>query len=246
MSSLAAIAVGALLGAVVGSFVTTAALRATRAEQAITGRSRCDHCQHPLSFAATIPILSYAQAKGRCGACRARVDVTHPIGELAGCLIGAMTALLSPGWEMLLIALLAYTLLAAAVYDAKTRRLPNGLTLVVAVVCAALSLRASAASLYVGLASAAAAWLILMGLRRMRLGRRDPGLGYGDVKLICALALWLGLQTSAMLAMAAILGLVAVAVLRPADRRISFGPAIALASFVMTIALEVGWWPAAF
>jgi leader peptidase (prepilin peptidase)/N-methyltransferase len=109
---------------------------------------------------------------------------------------------------------------------------------------AALALHRSPLALLVGLASATAAGVVLLGLRwmRQRVGR-DAGLGLGDVKLIAAAGLWLGVATPAMIAIAASLGLLAVLVLRPRDGRIAFGPAIAGATWLIGWLVEYGRWP---
>src|SRR5690349_21177897 len=49
----------ATLGACLGSFAATAALRFSRAEPFIAGRSHCDACGMRLGFAATLPLVSY-------------------------------------------------------------------------------------------------------------------------------------------------------------------------------------------
>jgi len=236
---------GGLIGLVVGSYVTTAALRATRHEPSSWGRSHCDACGTPLNFLQTTPLLSFLALKGACRTCGGPIDRIHLVGEIAGGVIGAVATLAPPGVETLLVCALGFVLLAAAVVDARTRRLPNVLTAAVALICLTLSARAGVASLAVGLVAASLAFLLLMGLRRFRAAAgRDPGLGFGDVKLICALACWLGAYTAWMLALAAVLGLLSVAIRPPLDGRIAFGPMIAAASLGIAFGMEGGWWPA--
>lgn len=234
---------GALVGLAAGSFTTTAALRSVRGEQALRGRSRCDGCDVGLGFAATAPVLSYIVRRGGCSHCGARIDPLHPIGEAAGGLIvtASMLCAATPVKAGLLIAL-GLVLLAGAVVDARSRRLPDGLTAIAALLC--LGLAAQSGSAPLGIAAGGVAFVVLEAVRRGFLRfKRQPGLGFGDVKLIAALALWLGLATPWALVAASLSGLAAFAVLRPADGRLAFGPAIAGGGFVVGLIVEAGLWP---
>jgi len=231
----------ALVGACLGSFATTAALRSLRTEQVLAGRSRCDACQTPLGFVATTPIVSYLALRGACRTCGARIDPVHLVGEVGGLLIAGMAfALVEPSRALLLTAL-GLVLLTTSLIDLKTRRLPDGLTLAVALIAIGLAATGTAGALTTGLVAAAATFLLMEGLRRgFELFRRRPGLGFGDVKLLTALALWLGVATSWTVALAAIAGLAAAALARPADGRIAFGPLVAGAALVLGFAGEAG------
>jgi leader peptidase (prepilin peptidase) / N-methyltransferase len=243
--SLPLLVVGGLAGLAAGSYVTTAALRATRGEQSVLGRSHCDGCGTPLGFFQTAPVISFVSAGGACRHCGGRIDPLHPVGELAGGVIGLAAAFSPPSLNSLLILGLGFTLLASAVVDARTRRLPDRLTMVAALFCLALSVREGAAAMLAGGIAAVAALVLLMAMRALRRRQgRDPGLGLGDVKLICALALWLGARTPWMVVGATVLGLLGWLALRPADGRISFGPMIAVSGLGVGLAMENGLWPA--
>ncbi len=232
------------LGATVGSFLVTAAIRSARGEQVIGGRSHCDSCAAPLGFRRTVPVVSYVQARGRCADCGARIPGLHLAGEVAGGALFVAVGLLTDPVRAALLLLLGVLLIAAAATDAVTQRLPNVLTAGAALTCGLLAVLAGTASLLAGVTAAALSFLILEGLRRLSRGRRgDPGLGFGDVKLVAALALWLGALTPWMVTAAALAGLSAMAVLRPADGRLAFGPAIAVAAISIGYGREAGLWP---
>lgn len=141
-----------------------------------------------------------------------------------------MTAAFAPTWALAAVACLACGW--AACVDARTRRLPNPL-----VACVALSALAqlvlcnfvgmsqppclpgiaerliSAAGTVAVLLAAGAAWRLLRGQR---------GMGMGDVKLLGALALWLGAGVFVALGCACLL---ALAVNLPHGRTtFAFGP----------------------
>lgn len=244
MNSLGAVVVLGLAGAAGGSFVSTAALRTASGEQVLRGRSRCDGCRRALTWVETIPLISYIARAGRCGSCRRQISISHPLGELAGMAAAIVLGLAAPSPVALAMTLMGVALLAAAIIDARTQRLPDPLTLVVAACASYLAFRAGMAQLWIGLLAAiiSAAVLILLRWAFRRL-RGEPSLGLGDVKLVAALAIWLGPETPMMIAGAAMLALVVLG-LRPSKRdRIAFGPMLAFAGWSLGLTLELGLWP---
>lgn len=238
------IAVAGLCGLVLGSYAVTAGLRAARGEGATLGRSRCDACQVTLSFLRTVPVLSYVGQRGACAACGARIDALHLVGEIAGAavLIGALVV--DDPLRSGLVALCGLTLIGSAAVDWKIQRLPDPATALVGLACLTLAATRSAWDLGVGLLSAGGVGLVLLGLRRWSSrGGRPPGLGLGDVKLAAVLAVWIGLHSAWMLAVASALGLLAIALRRPVDGRLAFGPMIAITGWSIGMISEVGLWP---
>lgn len=231
------------VGMVMGSYLTTASLRAARGESAWSGRSHCDACGVTLGFHRTTPVLSFLVSRGACRDCGAAIDPTHTLGELAGGAILGLAFVALPPIVAGLVSLLGLVLLASAVYDARTRRLPNVLTLAAAVLILILDLQHGGQRLVVG---SLAAGFMCAGLTALRWAyarhRSEPGIGFGDVKLLAALALWLGVHASWMVVIAAVIGLSASAILRPADGKLAFGPAVAVAGWTIGFAMEAGWW----
>ena len=238
------IALGAVaLGACAGSFTVTAALRSIRSEQSLTGRSHCDGCGAPLGFLQTVPVLSFAGLGGACAACGARIDAVHLAGEVIGGLVAlvAVEAVAAP--TSVILAALGLVLLASAVVDAKTQHLPDGLTVTAGALCAARVALEGGPSLALGVAIAAATFGVLEIARRAFMAlRRRPGLGLGDVKLITALSIWLGTATPWAVLGASAAGLAWLAVWRPKDGKIAFGPMIAGAAWIIGLGREAHWW----
>ena len=232
-----------LAGVCVGSFAANAAVRRGRAEQALVGRSHCDGCDAPLSFTQSLPVVSFVRLGGVCANCGTRIDTAHLVGEIGGGLVAACAILAGSPGRAVLLAALGFALLASALADLKTRKLPDLLTLAAAVLAACLAVSSSLSALIEGCATAAIAFIVLEAVRRGFLYlRREPGLGFGDVKLVAALALWLGLATPWAVALASVFGLAAFGIARPKDRRMAFGPSIALAAWLVGMSREVGWW----
>jgi leader peptidase (prepilin peptidase)/N-methyltransferase len=240
MIALPALIAATLGGACVGSYSATAALRMAREEQSLFGRSACDSCGVQLGFLRTIPVLSYAHASGACASCGGRIDPWHLAGEVVGAVV-VMTASLAAGLaSAIALSLLGFALLAASIVDIKTHRLPNFLTLCVASCGVVLASLKGPDALWVGLASAVLTFVLLEALRRGFLHWRGAaGLGLGDVKLVAALALWLGPATPWAIVLAAFGGLAAVALRPLANNRLAFGPFLASAAWIVGVVLEL-------
>lgn len=237
MSWLLAIGAGLVIGPVVGSFVTNWALRYAREEQAVSGRSRCEHCGGTLSFAASTPVLSYLVLRGRCGICRAPIDPTHLAGEVAGAVI-LLSALLAPNAsETCLRAMLGFLLLALAIVDLKRLRLPNALTALTAVTGGAIAFLRG--DLFQGLVAAAVLSALLLCLRQFIRRGSTPGMGLGDVKLVAGLSLWLGASSFMLMALASLLCLAWVMARKDKASKTPFGPALASSAVIVASLRDV-------
>jgi leader peptidase (prepilin peptidase)/N-methyltransferase len=228
-------------GACFGSFAVTAGLRATSGAPWIGGRSRCDHCATAISYRQSIPVVSYALSRGRCAACQGTITVAHPIAESLGAALLPLCLFAFDPLRGVLIFFLALLLATASMIDLRTLRLPDGLTLGVAGASLVLSALGGLWALATGVLAAGVVFTILQGLRCLARWRRtDPGLGFGDVKLLAALALWLGIATPWAVLLAAIAGLLVIVVHKPAEGRLPFGPFIAGGALVVGILRDAG------
>lgn len=215
-----------LVGAALGSFTVTCAMRVAAGRPWAAGRSACDHCQVQLGYGATLPLASFALAGGRCRQCRASIDPVHPVAELAGGLV-----VLSAYGSALLMTLqvaVGFCLMFLAVYDLKTLRIPNlasSVLLALGLAAGMLTGRALTA-----LATAFSVWVLLALVRHLyREARGREGIGGGDVKLLAAAAAWLGPEAFpwALLTATAVAGTWIMMRRPPAGERLPFGPFIA-------------------
>lgn len=194
IGSLVALVGGFLLGAIVGSYLATLAIRWPAGRPAAWGRSRCDICATPLAAAELVPLASFVALRGRCRRCGSAIDARHPAIELAAALIGAASLWLHPSLAGLAGASFGWILLLLAVLDTEHFWLPDRLTLPLVVLGLASGLL-SAPSPGERAIGAAAGFLVFaaIGLIYRLLTRRD-GLGLGDAKLLAAIGAWLGWQ----------------------------------------------------
>ena len=191
-----------------------------------------------------VPLLSLLLQRGRCRACGARLSWFYPAVEVAALAVALMAWWRLPGPEVGWLwasCVLGWALLALAWIDARHFRLPDALTLpLIPAGLLATQALAPAAVLdhaVAALAGYASFALVAAGYRRWR-GR--AGLGAGDAKLLASCGAWLGLEALPMLVLlAALLGLAMALALAwrqgrlRGDMAVPFGPALALACWLL-------------
>lgn len=230
-------------GVALGSFAVTAGLRMAQGQSVLRGRSRCDHCAVELGFSRTIPLVSHLRLRGACEACGARIDPIHMGGEAAGGLVVASALLVADGPQAGLLAALGLVLVAACAADLKTKILPDILTITAGCLAIGLAWRNGGQGLSEGLIAGAGTFAALQGVRLWSMRRGRPaGLGFGDVKLASALAIWLGVLAPWMVLCASLMGMAAMSIARPADGRLPFGPALAAGAWLTGLVAEGGSW----
>lgn len=208
------------------------------------GRSRCPHCKAQLSARDLVPLVSFVLARGRCRFCGAPIDPESLGAELFALAIATVAVIALPFSSAVLVALVGWVLLAAALVDRRTLLLPDVLTLplLLAGIAAAWFGLAPARPLE-ALSGAALGFAFLALVAQLyRALRGREGLGLGDAKLMAAAGAWLGpLALPRVLFIGALCAL-AVALASGAWRRpeqpLPFGPWLALA-FLCVLVIEM-------
>ena len=223
--------VAALLGAIMGSFINCLAWRTAKGESVLAGRSHCPACNHVLGPLDLIPIVSWLALRGRCRHCGAPVSARYVLVEVTMALaFAALLAVHGAGVPWLAYAALATVLMGAALVDWDTFTIPNGFVIAAIAIWAASVwfMRPPSVAMF-GVGSmfvplAGAGWLAValdgvvgalavgIGILLFSLGfdavTKRTSLGGGDVKLLFAVGLFLGLAGSLLnLLVACVLGL---------------------------------------
>src|SRR2546423_13925054 len=81
------VALPAIAGLVVGSFLNVVAHRLPREESLVRPRSRCGSCGEAIRPYDNVPVVSWLLLRGRCRTCGVRISARYPVVE-------ALTALL--------------------------------------------------------------------------------------------------------------------------------------------------------
>jgi leader peptidase (prepilin peptidase)/N-methyltransferase len=202
----------ALAGLLFGSFLNVCIYRIPRDLSVVAPRSFCPECGRPIAWYDNVPVLSYALLRGVCRHCGNRIGVRYPVVEL-------MTAVLF-GWaagrygyaiETLKWVVFEALLVALFWIDLEERLLPDELTLggTAAGLCFAVFVatpgllgdllfsgphpvwRSVLNAILGGVLLALPLWLIGVTYRRLR---KREGLGFGDVKLVLLIGIYLGFE----------------------------------------------------
>jgi leader peptidase (prepilin peptidase) / N-methyltransferase len=248
-----------LLAPFIGSFLGVLAARLPLARPVVLGRSACPRCGVVLGPRELLPLVSYLVQKGRCRSCGGAISADHPVVEILAVLVaGAVLLAAGPlGAAPMVIwsgCVFGWWLLALAMIDLKSFRLPDRLTL--PLIAAGLGLAATggvAPLLWHGLA-AGIGYGAFAGLSLLyRRVRGHDGLGGGDARLLAAGGAWLGPESLPYIVfLAALLTLGAVAIVRRGQLNrtlmVPFGPGLALAMWGIwlwqALPARLDWLPA--
>ena len=181
-------------GPVIGSFLGVVLTRLPAGISITRGRSRCDRCGAALKPWDLVPIISWLLLRGRCRYCKSTINSDLVRMELLALAVPLWAATAVPQGKILWISCaLGWGLLILAFIDARHFRLPDALTLPLAVagLCATALVAPGHLPDHVigGAVGYAFFWSIRWFYRRLR---GMEGLGGGDVKLFAAAGFWLG------------------------------------------------------
>ena len=200
---IALVALCALLGLLIGSFLNVVIHRVPRGESVVSPPSACPGCGSPIRPRDNVPVLSWLVLRGRCRSCGEAISGRYPLVELLTAVVFALLALrvgLEPALPAFLY--LGAVGVALAMIDIDTRRLPDALTLPSYVVLAVLLGGAAVAEGGAGaLIRALLGGLALYALYFALAVAKPGAMGFGDVKLAGVLGIclgWLGWGTWAV------------------------------------------------
>ena len=206
----------------------------------VVPRSRCPHCQHPISAYENIPVLSYLILGGKCLQCKAAISLRYPLIEIITALVSVAVAWrLGPSWQTAWALPLSWCLLCLSAIDIDRRLLPDSITLPLLWLGLFLSLfdvfTDSRSSIVGAIAGYLSFWLIF---HVFKLLTGKEGMGYGDFKLLALFGSWLGWQSLPIIVLlssliGAVVGISMILLLKR-DRAvpIPFGPFLGLAGWI--------------
>jgi leader peptidase (prepilin peptidase) / N-methyltransferase len=234
------IALVAVLGLAIGSFMTVVAARVPAGDSIVRPRSRCPSCGSEIATRDNVPLLGWIMLGGRCRSCKARIPVTYPLLELS-------TALLMVGsfvvYDDVLVAIAVAGLFALmpviTVIDIQHRIIPNKIMYPALITLPAYLIAARLADAPVDLLRMAIG-LLSYGGALFVVALVSGGMGMGDVKLAALIGAVLGAIGLDLVGVAAGSAIVVgslgavVALARGAGRKgaFPFGPALAAGAIV--------------
>jgi leader peptidase (prepilin peptidase)/N-methyltransferase len=235
------IALTAIFGAVIGSFLNVVAYRLPRSKSLVTPGSQCPGCDTPIKLYDNVPVLGWLLLRGRCRTCRTAISPRYPAVEaLTAALAVAVILVEHSTVDKVLGLVLVGILVPIALIDLDHQIIPNKITAPAAILAVAIGLALDPSGVPEQLiaGAGAAAFLLVFVFAYPR------GMGMGDVKLAGVLGLFLGREVGVAIFVAVVAGtLVGAAVMarlgvqRGRKTRVPFGPFLALGGIV---ALLVG------
>jgi leader peptidase (prepilin peptidase) / N-methyltransferase len=235
------VALAAVYGAVIGSFLNVVVYRLPRHESLVTPGSRCPSCNATIKPYDNVPVLGWLLLRGRCRACAAPISPRYPAVEaLTAVLVVAVVLIRHSAHDIALGLVLVVVLMPVALIDLEHRVIPNKITLPAALAAIAVGAVTRPGGVPEQLIAGAAAggFLLLFALAYPR------GMGMGDVKLAAVLGLFLGREVGVALMVGVVSAtLVGVAIMardgvgEGRKTAVPFGPFLALGGVV---ALLVG------
>lgn len=241
------VALCALIGLLIGSFLNVVIHRVPLGESVVHPRSRCPQCGTELAAYDNIPVVSWLVLRGRCRTCGTPISPRYPLVELGTAVLFGVTA----WWLGPSLALPAYLYLAAisvalALIDLDVKRLPDAIVLpsyVVALVL--LVVPAALDGAWQSLLRAVITGAALYAFYFLLAFIYPPGMGFGDVKLAGVLGIYLGwvawplavVATFAAFLIGAVVG-VAVMIRARTGRKtkVPFGPFMIVGTYLAL------WW----
>jgi leader peptidase (prepilin peptidase)/N-methyltransferase len=199
ISTSLAVALIALLGMAIGSFLNVCIYRLPLNKSIVWPSSACPSCAREIAWYENIPVLSWLALRGTCRTCRAPISARYPLVE---CLTGAMfvAAFWYYGPTVLFASrvLLGCALIALFAIDLEHHLLPNAITLpgiVVGFLFSFVSGPGWLSSLIGILVGGGLLFAVAEAYYRIR---HEEGLGMGDVKMLAMVGAFLGWPATLM------------------------------------------------
>lgn len=222
--------------------------------ESLFSESKCDQCNHTLTFKEKIPIISYIIQKGKCNYCNQKISVIYIVFELLTGLLFSATYLTfmdfnNSIFKILLSLVFISTLIIIMFSDIKYMLIPNELLIISASIIVVLKVyldflnEETVTLLDMGydilfMAIDAAIMFIIMFLIK-KIGDfvfKKESLGGGDIKMMTLVAVVLGYKMSiVVIFLASFLALpFSIVAAYKKDRvMLPFGPYLAIASIII-------------
>jgi len=192
-----------IIGLLFGSFANVVIYRLPRGKSIANPPSFCPSCQKRLTAIELIPVISWLFLQMRCRGCKTKISGRYPTVELmCGALFASMTYF-SPTLSAVMLCIFAFVLLVVSFIDWDTREIPDGL-LVIGTITGITwvglghflpSLFPHSPTWHNALFGAAAGAVPLLIIDRISiLVLKKDGFGFGDIKLMAMIGLFLGWQ----------------------------------------------------
>jgi len=197
-----------IIGAIFGSFLNVLIIRLPLQKSVVFLRSHCPKCEHQIAWYHNIPIFSYIFLKGRCAYCKDKISSQYIIVELITAIITTFLYIkLSFSLELLFALIFFYNLIVLSFIDFKYKAVPDYLLLIALISSFLVTpfslIEALESALIVAGAFVLLNFLISFYIQNIKAKilndeslKTQEALGEGDIPILAALAVILGLKAS--------------------------------------------------
>lgn len=222
-----------LYGLCIGSFLNVCIYRIPLKESVAKSRSHCMSCGGQLKWYDLVPLFSYLFLRGRCRQCKAKISIQYPLVEALNGL-GYVFIFLINGINLtsILYSLCFSALIVLSVIDFRTYEIPFGINVFIFM----LGIIGTAADYTNWLEHTLGFVVVSSFLYILVLVTKGRAMGGGDVKLMAAAGLLIGLKNSIL---ALILGCIVGSIIHIArmkiqkkDHVLAFGPYLSVGIFI--------------
>ncbi|CAB4946508.1 unannotated protein [freshwater metagenome] len=233
------IAISALLGLLIGSFLNVVIWRVPRHESVVSPPSRCPGCDQLIRPYDNIPVLSWLILRGKCRDCKTKISARYPLVEAGTAILWGLLAWRFAGsWALPAYLVLAGGLVVLSLIDLDTFLLPNRIVYPLTIAVTLLFVVAGVLDGGVGdFRRALLCGLVVFAVFLLLHLISPRGMGFGDVKFSFVLGVALGWVSPAtaflgifmgfLLGSVVGIGLIATKVKTRKDH-VPFGPFMAL------------------
>ena len=180
-------------GLVIGSFLNVCAYRIPIGESVAKGRSYCPSCRHSLSALDLVPVFSYLLLGRRCRYCKSTISPRYAMVELLTAVCFGAAYLFSPSMYLAVFnCLLMAVLIVVALIDAQTQEISDKAVLMVFALAAAVFAAQWRLDGWHHILLLKLIGIFAVSLPMLVIARFTGGFGGGDIKLMAAAGLYLG------------------------------------------------------
>ena len=190
-------------GLAFGSFANVVIYRLPLKKSVINPPSFCPVCLKRLAAIDLIPVLSWVFLLGKCRSCKCKISVRYPATELVCGLLFASMMHFTPTLSAIPLSILAFVLLIVSGIDWDTQEIPDGLLIIAAIIGVIwvvlghffpvlFPYSPAWQNALLGVLAGAAPLFIIDKITLLVL--KKDGFGYGDMKLMAVVGVFLGWQ----------------------------------------------------
>lgn len=181
------LAVFALYGLIIGSFLNVCIYRIPLGLSVAAGRSFCPDCRHTLRAPDLVPVFSYLLQRGRCRYCGQPISPRYMLVESLTALLFALAYCFMDGLPAAVLAcLLLAVLVVVAFIDLDTQEIPDVFHIII-LTLSIIHLWIDPAPLWQN-----ALGMVIVAVPMLGLACLTGGFGGADIKLMAVAGLYLG------------------------------------------------------